>query len=488
MNREMTGAELIAKYDEQLKALTDDKNQLIYIPVENIYPHKDNPRKELGDLSELTESIKTNGVMQNLTVVPWDWANLDATKEEIKCHKDDFTAVIGHRRLSAARAAGLSEVPCVIIDMPYPKQLSTMLLENIQRSDLTPYEQAKGFQLMIDFGETVEGIAEKTGFSKTTVRRRLEMAKLNEKTLKEVSVRQLSLDDFDKLSKIKNMKKRNEVLGKIGTANFDSAVQAAIKEELIAERMPIFVKKVVDLGAKLMKDEDRWSGKYKKITDIDVKEAEEDKPLVPKKYLSGAPIFYSVREYYGSLEIYRKKPKQDAKKRPKAEIEREKAIEEMKKSLKAMSEMAKVLRGNFAREIVMHSKNRDIILSGAVSVLECGVTSYMYSTYAKSILEFIGEKTSDDYKENHAAFKKAMCEKSDKTVPALIYLYFENDRSAKYYQERYDDFPVHTKNEYLDKLYEWLISLGYEMSDDEVGLMNGTHPIFKEHATDGKAE
>ena len=487
MNREMTGAELIAKYDEQLRALTDDKNQLIYIPVENIYPHKDNPRKELGDLSELTESIKANGVMQNLTVVPWDFANIDATKEEIKKHKDDFTAVIGHRRLSAARAAGLSEVPCVIIDMPYPQQLSTMLLENIQRSDLTPYEQAKGFQLMMDFGETVDSISEKTGFSKTTVRRRLEMAKLNEKTLKEVSARQLSLDDFDKLSKIKNMKKRNEVLGKIGTANFESALQIAIKEELIAERMPVFVKKAVELGAKLMKDEDRWSGKYERIADIDVKTAEEEDSLVPKKYQNEA-LFYSVREYYGSLEIYRKKPKEQAKKRPRAEIEREKAIEEMKKSLKAMTEMAKVLRGNFAREIVMHSKNRDLILSGAVAVLECGVTSYAYSVPSKTVLEFIGEKTSEDYKENRKAFHEVMHEKPGKAVPALIYLHFENGGNMRYYMERYDDFPTHVKNEYLDKLYEWLISLGYEMSDDERGLIDGTHPIFKDHVTDGKSE
>lgn len=485
MNNQITGAELVRKYDEQLKALVDNQNQLIYIPVENIYPHKDNPRKELGDLTELTESVKANGVMQNLTVVPWDFANLDASKEEIKRHKGDYTAVIGHRRLSAARAAGLSEVPCVIIDMPYPKQLSTMLLENIQRSDLTPYEQAKGFQLMIDFGETVDGIAEKTGFSKTTVRRRLEMAKLNEKTLKEVSGRQLSLDDFDKLSKIKNMKKRNEVLGKIGTANFDSAVECAIKEELIAERMPVFVKKVTGLGAKLMKDEDRWSGKYERIADIDVKVARDEDSLVPKKYQNEA-LFYCVREYYGSLEIYRKKPKDQAKKRPKAEIEREKAIEEMKRSLKAMSEMAKVLRGNFAREIIMNSKNRDLILSGAVSVLECGVTSYAYSVHSKTVLEFIGEKTSEDYRENKKAFHEVMREKPGKAVTALIYLHFENGGNMKYYMERYNDFPIHEKNEHLDKLYEWLISLGYEMSDDERGLMDGTHPIFKEHAADEK--
>ena len=59
-----------------------------------------------------------------------------------------------------------------------------MLEENMQRSDLTIYEQAQGFQLMLDLGDTEEQIAEKTGFSKTTIRRRLNIAKLNQDELK----------------------------------------------------------------------------------------------------------------------------------------------------------------------------------------------------------------------------------------------------------------------------------------------------------------
>lgn len=150
--------------------------QIVMIPVSKISGHPDNPRKNLGDLSELAESIKQKGVMQNLTVVP---------------HGDGYRLIIGHRRHAAAMKAGLSEVPCAVVEMTEQEQLATMLLENIQRSDLTAYEQAKGFQMMIDFGESVSSITEKTGFSETTVRRRLKMAELDQNVLEKVSGRQI---------------------------------------------------------------------------------------------------------------------------------------------------------------------------------------------------------------------------------------------------------------------------------------------------------
>lgn len=142
-----------------------------YISVKRIFPHPDNPRKDLGELTELAASIKTSGILQNLTVVPW----FSETRAPVGDDSMDgcYRVVIGHRRLAAAKLAGISEVPCVISDMDRKTQAATMLLENMQRSDLTVYEQAQGFQMMIDLGETITGIAEKTGFSDTTVRRQI---------------------------------------------------------------------------------------------------------------------------------------------------------------------------------------------------------------------------------------------------------------------------------------------------------------------------
>ena len=87
-------------------------NELTLLPVEWLEHHPDNPRKDLGDLKELTASIRESGVMQNLTVVPrGDGA-------------EGYWVVIGNRRLEASRAAGLKELPCLISDMDYKTKLA----------------------------------------------------------------------------------------------------------------------------------------------------------------------------------------------------------------------------------------------------------------------------------------------------------------------------------------------------------------------------
>ena len=139
-------------------------NELIMIALGELFPHPNNPRKDLGDLTELSASIKESGVLQNLTVIdgryltPDEWAEMEdenkimaerAGREYEPLEYDPhnpigagFTVIIGHRRAQAARLAGLTKVPCRIVDMDYKTQLATMMAENVQRTDLTPFEQA----------------------------------------------------------------------------------------------------------------------------------------------------------------------------------------------------------------------------------------------------------------------------------------------------------------------------------------------------------
>ena len=224
---------------------------IVFINVEEIYPHPNNPRRELGDLTELSDSIKANGIFQNLTVVKGhrmtrsEWIKMNSdnpsgSSTHLPLHKggkegaleaigtyeevyleDGYTAIIGHRRLAAAKKAGLTEVPCVIADMDEKTQVATMLLENMQRSDLTLLEQAEGFQLMLDFGDSVETVAEKTGFSESTVRRRVKLLNFDRDKLKKSMERQVSLDDYLKLDKISNEDERNKLLECIGTKDFE---------------------------------------------------------------------------------------------------------------------------------------------------------------------------------------------------------------------------------------------------------------------------
>lgn len=177
------------------------KSSIVYLNRSQLEPHPDNPRKDLGDLEELRESIREHGIMQNLTVIPTDDTH------------EHFRILIGHRRFAASEGI-LTELPCVIAEgLSDREQVGIMLCENIQRSDLTYIEQARGFQMMLDLGDTVETIADKTGFSEKTIKSRLEINKLDEETLTETSERfQLSIADFMKLSKIKDVEKRNEIL------------------------------------------------------------------------------------------------------------------------------------------------------------------------------------------------------------------------------------------------------------------------------------
>ena len=154
--------------------MAESSKEITYIRTGAIHTHPENPRKDLGDLTELAKSIAVNGVMQNLTVVP--------TEDK----PGEYYALIGNRRHQAAVIAGIEELPCrIVTGMDRREQLSTMLEENMQRNDLTIFEQAQGFQLMLDLGETEDSIAEKTGFSKSTIRHRLNIAKLDQKTLRE---------------------------------------------------------------------------------------------------------------------------------------------------------------------------------------------------------------------------------------------------------------------------------------------------------------
>lgn len=188
------------------------ERNIINISIEKLVPHPLNPRKDLGDLTELTESIKENGVLQNLTVTP----RFDIF--------DSYTVIIGHRRLAAAKLAGLNTVSCSVVHLDEKQQVAMMLLENMQRVDLTPIEQAKGIQQCLDFGMTEADITKQTGLSKKKVKHRLNILKLDQESVQSVNA---SIDDFIQLESIKDIDARNKLLKHMGTNNFGIEVEKA---------------------------------------------------------------------------------------------------------------------------------------------------------------------------------------------------------------------------------------------------------------------
>ena len=127
------------------------------IPVDKIRPNPDQPRKVLGELRELTDSIKEKGVLEPLLVrfMPRD---------------DCYHIISGERRYHASRAAGLREVPCIEKIADDAETLELALIENLQRKDLTPFEEADGLQRLAEqFEYTHDDIAKKIAKARSSV-------------------------------------------------------------------------------------------------------------------------------------------------------------------------------------------------------------------------------------------------------------------------------------------------------------------------------
>ena len=113
-------------------------NQIKLINTSLIDPHPDNPRKNIGDVNDLAASIKTNGLLTPLSVVP---------------NGERYRGIAGHRRLAACKQAGIGAVPCFVLQLGPLQQLEAMVTENCQREQLTVLEEADAIQGMLALGQ-----------------------------------------------------------------------------------------------------------------------------------------------------------------------------------------------------------------------------------------------------------------------------------------------------------------------------------------------
>lgn len=143
------------------------------IPVELLDPNPEQPRVEIGDLSELITSVKEKGVLEPLLVKPSQ-------------QKGRWMIIAGERRWRAATAAGLREVPCIEMDVDAAAVAEIALIENMQRKDLTPWEEADGLAALCQrYGYTHEDVSKKVGKSRSTVTEAITLAAIPEEIREE---------------------------------------------------------------------------------------------------------------------------------------------------------------------------------------------------------------------------------------------------------------------------------------------------------------
>ena len=174
-------------------ALDTVPNDFVYLPIAKIEPRKNQPRNIFveEELEELSESIKEHGVLQPLTVR--------------RIGDGYYQIIAGERRWRASRLAGLKEVPARIIEADDRKATELAMVENLQREDLNPVEEAKGYKTLIaEYGLTQAEVAQKVSKSRPVVANSLRLLSLPDGLLKKLENGELSVGSARTLLSLEN--------------------------------------------------------------------------------------------------------------------------------------------------------------------------------------------------------------------------------------------------------------------------------------------
>ena len=179
---------------------SDSKNQILLLDLEKIYPNKQQPRKDFDkeSLQSLAQSIRKNGILQAILV---------------EKKGESYQIIAGERRWRASCLAGLKKIPA-LLKTPAQKEKPSLwaLIENLQREDLNPMEQALAFKkIMTETGWSQEALAEKLALSRSSLANSLRLLNLAPEVQQLVRERKLSFSQARELLKVKNLKKQKEL-------------------------------------------------------------------------------------------------------------------------------------------------------------------------------------------------------------------------------------------------------------------------------------
>lgn len=174
------------------------------LPIYKVEPNPDQPRREFDEveLQALADSISVHGVIQPLTVR--------------EMPNGYYQIIAGERRWRAARLAGLSDVPVVVIEADDRKAMELALIENLQRQDLNPVEEALGYQtLMEEYGLTQEDTSRQVGKSRSAVANTLRLLALTPEVLERLKTGEITAGHARAILSLKNEKQQIEAAKKI---------------------------------------------------------------------------------------------------------------------------------------------------------------------------------------------------------------------------------------------------------------------------------
>ena len=206
--------------------VSQEKSAYQSLPIYKVEPNPDQPRRDFDEeeLQALADSITEHGIIQPLTVR--------------ELNSGYYQIIAGERRWRAARLAGLGEVPVVIIEADDKKAMELALIENLQRQDLNPVEEALGYRsLMEDYGMTQEDAAKRVGKSRPAVANALRLLGLQQEVLEKVRSGELSAGHARAILTVKSEKKQLAAAQKIAALGL-SVRQAELLCRNMAKEAP----------------------------------------------------------------------------------------------------------------------------------------------------------------------------------------------------------------------------------------------------------
>lgn len=440
-----------------------------FIDITQLRHHPNNPRKDIGDVTELAESIKKQGLIQPLLVTP---------------HEDEYYVIAGNRRLEACKLAGVKDVYCELVKYVSDDDvIGLMLTENMLRQNLSSFEESNGFQLMLDMGKTEADISKATGLKSDTVKMRTKLRKLDAEKLQKACNNGATIFELAIVADIEDEKERNKLLAKAGTREFNNAIERYKQEERAKERM-------IDIECFLIDhdfehwDSAQYDNGYTKLvikTENDII-AERGFMVRVRSYSSwGEELpkeedfdpntkYYYVKSY--GYDIYRDAtPEEIADNNAKeARIAADREYnQKVKETVATINERHETLRRNFILEyndFKKHQKDLKMFVLAAMDYLIQTRGGYGITSTLKDKVDALMDRITPSPDQAllikaYAALEGARCMEEE-----------WNGNLGRYTIEYHE-------NERLNTLYGLLMNLGYEMSEEEDQVLKGTHEAYE---------
>lgn len=349
------------------------------VPLASIKAHPDNPRVDVGDVTDLAASILSVGLLEPLVVAP---RHDGVTARQMG--KATHLLIAGHRRLAAAKKAKLLDVPVLVRDdlTTRASQIEAMLVENLQRTDLTPVEEADAYQLVMDLdGLTQKALAAKVGQPVTRIRDRLKLAKIGEAGRAALQAHQVTIEQALAIAEFDDDPKTQKAIVKaVGTDSFRFEVNRATAERARARELQERLDRLAAAGVTVLDDKPKGA---RELTDLlpefpqRYQATEKQADAAEKKLHKDCPgrVTYWATEY-GSKRLYHgcTQPKLHPKRAPEkspAERAREAKLARLKEDLAVSAGAAAAARAAFIRDriaqpadpVLVRTRLQDLVLA-----------------------------------------------------------------------------------------------------------------------------